>query len=111
GGLRPGAGRAPAPPRRASPGRSPRPAPGATRRAWPAPSHRRGSVPRREAEARSRRSGASLGAWVDRPYNGKVIVPSWAVRRTVGGKLLARRPDGREAMSCVLALIDRKSVV
>ena len=49
-------------------------------------------------------SGRGLGHRVDRTYNGKVIVPSWSVRRTLGGKPVARRPGPRDAMSCVVGV-------
>jgi hypothetical protein len=35
----------------------------------------------------------------DRTYIGKVIVPSWSVRSTVGGNPMASRPGVRDAIS------------
>src|SRR5439155_7316607 len=49
-------------------------------------------------------AGRSRHAW-HRTYNGKVIVPSWSVRRTLGGKPAASRPDDLDAISCVLVVI------
>src|SRR4029077_17324223 len=42
-------------------------------------------------------------------YNGTVIVPSWSMRKTFGGKPVARRPAVREAMSCVVVRIAARS--